>query len=120
MVADPTPAPDAVDQAAEALGNAVADAPDDAGADGYEEAAPAMYGRTPAPTPKQRKQRQARAKVELPEDAAYSDDPGVLAALMRKIEAEVDERRKEYRASVAPLVEQYKLAAARRADLLGR
>ena len=83
--------------------------------DVYKEAAPAMYGQT---APKQRKQRQARAKPALPEGAEGTNDPVLLRALMRNIEETVKLRRKEYQESLAPLIAQYKLAANKLADLL--
>ncbi len=115
----------AVDAAVQELSDAVSGAPSDAGLDDNTPPAndpppPAVETQTKpqAPEPAKRRGPKPKVTVALPEGAAESDDPAVLRQLLRNIENDVSEARKQYLAAVQPLVEQYKAISTKIADLL--
>jgi len=110
------PEPDPIDQAAQALGDAVASDEDD----GYvvadeaprTEAAPAE-NEAEAPKP-----RRGRRKASIPDDIATATDVDGLRALMRSLEDEIKAKHKEYLQATQPLTDKYKAAAGRLVELL--
>lgn len=113
---DPQPEPETEVEAAAAPEAEVTEQDEAPAGDPVREEAPAPKPERQRPGPKPGTPRARH--VELPVDAAESNDPAVLREVLKGLEATIRERRREYETASKGLVDQYKAVSAKLAEAL--